>query len=639
VLPIQSSVTLLYDRVQRLLLDSMSSSAADLQDDDVDYMPPNKKRKGNLRPDLEDSDSDDDYVDEVDSNYGEIEPLPVVHDPGPDPEAKLDKKGKGDDTVDGDGNTPEKVGKASIKYHCDYCRKDITDSIRIKCSVCTDFDLCIECFSVGVEVNPHKKSHQYQVVDNMHFPLFNTDWGADEEILLLEAIEMYGLGNWGDVADHVGTKSAADCKSHYFETYINVPTAPLPDMSKVLTTNATLQMSTRKRITNSSDNTKDQKAKDKPKNSTQGSKTLPKISNKEIHAALVDSLGYMKGRNEFETEYDNDAETLIRDIAFDEDDDPQDRELKLKVLEMYNQKLDERARRRKFIIENGLLDYKKVHQQDRRRSKEDRDLYNNMRVFLQVMNKEEYEQLLQGMVYERQLRRRIEQLKHWRSNGIRTLAEGELYEIERQRRENSLKRAKDSSYLYTYGDKSGLRSSSSSRHTRYLARTSDEYNRLDKMRSRPRKPGQPLELEGMPGVELLSPKEKQVCSTLRLLPKQYMLIKDTLLAEHAKTGYLKKQMARQLVKIDVNKTSKIFEFFEQSGWINRPQNQNAQQNLVQQPTTQFPQTSQIISNNVNNNNTITVQFPPPITQLSQQNITPLVPVIVAQPQTTGKTIL
>jgi transcriptional adapter 2-alpha len=80
--------------------------------------------------------------------------------------------------------------------------------VRIKCAVCTDFDLCVECFSVGVEIVPHKNSHEYQVMDNMHFPLLHPDWGADEEILLLEAIEMYGLGNWGDVGEHVGTKNA-----------------------------------------------------------------------------------------------------------------------------------------------------------------------------------------------------------------------------------------------------------------------------------------------------------------------------------------------------------------------------------------------------------------------------------------------
>ena len=42
--------------------------------------------------------------------------------------------------------------------------------------------------------------------DAASFPLFDAAWGGDEELLLLEAIEMYGFGNWGDIADHVGTK-------------------------------------------------------------------------------------------------------------------------------------------------------------------------------------------------------------------------------------------------------------------------------------------------------------------------------------------------------------------------------------------------------------------------------------------------
>ena len=62
----------------------------------------------------------------------------------------------------------------------------------------------------------------------MNFPLFEEDWGADEELLLLEGIEMYGLGNWGDVSDHIGTKTHQQAKEHYFKMYINIPTAPLP---------------------------------------------------------------------------------------------------------------------------------------------------------------------------------------------------------------------------------------------------------------------------------------------------------------------------------------------------------------------------------------------------------------------------
>lgn len=35
----------------------------------------------------------------------------------------------------------------SVLYHCDYCRKDITASVRIKCAVCTDFGMKAKCIA------------------------------------------------------------------------------------------------------------------------------------------------------------------------------------------------------------------------------------------------------------------------------------------------------------------------------------------------------------------------------------------------------------------------------------------------------------------------------------------------------------
>ena len=97
-------------------------------------------------------------------------------------------------------------------------------------------------------------------------------------------------------------------------------------------------------------------------------------------------------RGDFETEYDNDAEQLIADMEFKDDDTPWEKgklgctsfaiqacvaDLKLKVLEIYNSKvcfrenvrmtsncwlqLDMRAERKKFILERNLLE-KKVRQ-------------------------------------------------------------------------------------------------------------------------------------------------------------------------------------------------------------------------------------------------------------------------------------
>ncbi|RYR06455.1 hypothetical protein Ahy_B05g073791 isoform B [Arachis hypogaea] len=124
-------------------------------------------------------------------------------------------------------------GKGAL-YHCNYCNKDISRMIRIKCAVCQDFDLCIECFSVGAEVTPHKSNHPYMIMDNLSFPLITPDWNADEEMLLLEGIEMYGFGNWNEVAEYVGTKSKSQCIDHYNAIYMNSPCFPLPDLSHVM---------------------------------------------------------------------------------------------------------------------------------------------------------------------------------------------------------------------------------------------------------------------------------------------------------------------------------------------------------------------------------------------------------------------
>lgn len=71
-----------------------------------------------------------------------------------------------------------------------------------------------------------------------------------------------------------------------------------------------------------------------------------------------------------------------------------------------------------------------------------------------------------------------------------------------------------------------------------------------------RKPPAPLNLANSPSLHLLTPAEQTLCSTLRILPKPYLVIKETLVREYARRGgKLRRREARDLVKIDVNKTS------------------------------------------------------------------------------------
>eukprot|EP01117_Protostelium_nocturnum_P017694 TRINITY_DN7249_c0_g2_i1.p1 TRINITY_DN7249_c0_g2~~TRINITY_DN7249_c0_g2_i1.p1 ORF type:complete len:513 (-),score=185.79 TRINITY_DN7249_c0_g2_i1:143-1681(-) len=455
-----------------------------------------------------------------------------------------------------------------VRYHCNYCGKDISNVVRVKCAVCADFDLCVQCFSVGVEIGTHKNNHDYHIMDILNFPLFDEFWGADEELLLLEGIEMYGLGNWTDVADHVGTKDMTKCKDHYFNTYINVPTTPLPDLTRVLTTAESLQQ--RNSMGDSAlyeevevveEEVKEEKAAgSKPPKSTEAKKTVKKDPTyaKTSHGFTYHDLaGYMPNRGDFETEFEQEAETMLMEMVFNPEDSVQEKEQKLKIIDIYNSRLDDRLQRKNFIRERNLLDYKKMEKQ--KKGKEDREIFDRMRVFSRLMTKEEHEDLINGLIAERNLRRRIEELKKFRKMGLRTFAE--LDEAESQK---PLKRV-DSRKL---GRENSI-SSAQSRASRMQNREEIPKKPLQTQVPKSRKPGLPLDLTGKPGFDLLTEKERELCSSIRLYPQQYLLIKETILREAAKNGgNIKRAHARGLIKIDVNKTSRVFDFFETCGWIN-----------------------------------------------------------------------
>jgi transcriptional adapter 2-alpha len=74
-------------------------------------------------------------------------------------------------------------------------------------------------------------------------------------------------------------------------------------------------------------------------------------------------------------------------------------------------RLDERKRRKEFILQRGLLDVKRQQEMDSRRSKEERELYQEARVFLRYHSTEEHEALLGGLNAEREIRQQIAELQ------------------------------------------------------------------------------------------------------------------------------------------------------------------------------------------------------------------------------------
>jgi transcriptional adapter 2-alpha len=81
---------------------------------------------------------------------------------------------------------------------------------------------------MGKVGNTHKADHPYRVLDALDFPLFEEGWCADEELILVEGLETYGIGNWEQIAELMGTKTKEQCAYHYKRVFIDSDAWPEP---------------------------------------------------------------------------------------------------------------------------------------------------------------------------------------------------------------------------------------------------------------------------------------------------------------------------------------------------------------------------------------------------------------------------
>ena len=79
------------------------------------------------------------------------------------------------------------------------------------------------------------------------------------------------------------------------------------------------------------------------------------------------------------------------------------------------------------MLERGLLDFKKIQKQERKKTKEEREIINSMKPFARFNSAEDHEKLVNSLLKERMLREAIEQLKYFKSKGINTLDQIEKF--------------------------------------------------------------------------------------------------------------------------------------------------------------------------------------------------------------------
>lgn len=515
--------------------------------------------------------------------------------------------------------------------------------------MCPDYDLCVQCFAQGKSSGSHEPWHDYMVIEQHAYPIFEETWGADEELLLIEGLKSFGVGNWQDVADHIGGRTKEEVKEHYMKIYMDSPKYPVPDLSKRFQVDpGEFIAERRKRI------------EEYRRKAKEAAAAAASAKAKPISASVPschEVQGYMPGRLEFEVEYENEAEVPIKDMIFEPDDSAQEVELKIGVLNIYNSRLTSRAERKRTMFEHGLLEYRKNSGIDKKRSKEERELVNRLKPFVRVLQPEDYKRFLGNILTEVHCRRRIAELQEYRRNGIRTFAAAAKYENDKAVRHAGLTNSGGNlingniSQMMILGNGSSRHTSNS--HTRassgtpgpsshssdrrknvmegslhpvhhstvsaqnYMSNDSvnansssttsndatdpaitpyttaaavaalqpDTYqlnipslntntltpSTIARLSSPPPAPSllaPPLDISRCTDVELLSAAEQLLCSHIRVLPKPYLAIKETLFREVIRNGgTLTKTQATEVLKIDQPKAVHIWKFFKDQKWI------------------------------------------------------------------------
>ena len=237
--------------------------------------------------------------------------------------------------------------------------------MRVSCATCEDFDLCPECFASGAEIGGHKNSHKYYFSNNGDFSIFPKspiltvedkgrrraslqvdlekdssskamgDWNVREDTRLLDAVEMFGFGNWKDIAKHVEVKTDLQVKERYIKCFINGP----------LGRHTWREESRGHAVDHTQDTDRG------PLSPTLTSK-LPPINIAPTEALL---LGYMPNRDDFE-DFDRSNEALVSQMgAKSAEDEDVEIAMKLAHTDIYERALREEVRRKRVARDYQLV--------------------------------------------------------------------------------------------------------------------------------------------------------------------------------------------------------------------------------------------------------------------------------------------
>ncbi|XP_049877727.1 transcriptional adapter 2B isoform X2 [Pectinophora gossypiella] len=415
------------------------------------------------------------------------------------------------------------------KYNCNYCQEEI-NGIRVRCSECIDFDICLQCFSLGAEIGTHKNDHSYQFMDSGAFGLFlgRSSWSANEEVRLLDAIEQFGFGNWEDIAKHIESRTPEEAKDEYITRYLEGSIGRATWGNVESTSRPSLHCADR----------------DEGPLGPSAVSRLPSLAVSSDEAA---QLGYMPNRDDFEREHDHEAEQLISTLALNPEDDELDVALKLSQVDIYTRRLRERTRRKRLVRDFQLVSVFFNNQRNKQKTlgklaKEKKEFTERLRWTAQFYGRAEQAGVVAGLWRERELRVRLAELHRYRLAGVTRLEECAHYE------QHAAHRKHPNAQPHHLDGSSGCLDTN---QTREATLTSMQQLRKRDGESGSSSTSPKCTRDGSTGCgcckknscssnnvssrHLLNNNEIQLCSALSLAPAQYVTMKGVLLRRPAGT--------------------------------------------------------------------------------------------------------
>ena len=238
--------------------------------------------------------------------------------------------------------TRRKKGEKSKEPHCCICNRKLGDEIYLRHTRQKDLYECIFCFTTQIPDEPDETRRDIaptmMVIDKNPKNIFTLDWNSNEELLLLNGVATFGVGNWNRIAEWLPNRKPVEIEAHYTTIYLNSQNAPLPDEVDPTELPETCPLPP-------------------PITYDTSPETSSLPSEKKIPATNpAESNGWMKYRHEFENEFLDEADVIVGDLAFTPGNESESSfQDKLTKLRLYNKLLVERVHRDEVLEQFDIM--------------------------------------------------------------------------------------------------------------------------------------------------------------------------------------------------------------------------------------------------------------------------------------------